>query len=756
MKLHKLVVLFLGVIFLLCSCNSARRIQEGQTLYLGSKLIIKKKKTEEKFEIKDFGKKTADAYIAIWDLPNGALFGTPFFRFLPMRLYTYNFYYTKKTKGFRYWMQENFGEEPVLIEDINPEVKIKNLIEKYESYGHFRTTGSYAIKYKKKGKAGFINYSLEVAPAYTFRNIRFELAKNQTQLSEIIEQHKKKSILRPGMEYNLDSILTEKNKLTTFLHNNGYFYINNDDIIIEADSTVGKLQVDLKISIDNNLSTVQLNTVTIDTILIEIDSVVQNRNQKYFHFDEGKLNQGFIDSLIMFKSPQIYPSRQVNQTVNLMSSLGIFRNAYVEHFAIPGDSSKIKSVIKLYPANATNISTMLNGNYKATGYIGPSLNFNLNQYNLFGKAENLNLSTDAYYDFPVGINKSKVSQSTGFTIRTLVKSPLPIKRRKFYKKGTLPFNLYSINTEFNRRIDYFNLYSLNLLYGISWQSKQNIRHRIDILNITYSSIYNTTPLFDSILKKDPFLRNSMVNQLIVGSHYVFVYDKRKKFGHPTGFYYQSEIELAGNIANLLGTTSNIKNKEIKTLFNVPIAQYIQFNYDLRYSFHTGKFGIIALRHVGGIGIPYGNNERMPYIKQYFLGGTSSLRPFSPRTIGPGRYVEPDRGEVNQVGDVKLEANLEFRFKMGVRLNGALWSDAGNIWLFNEEPSRPGSGIRWNKIIQDSYLTSGVGLRLDLNYIVLRYDFGTLIYTPVAPSGQRWVWKTDSYKFGSVIGIGYPF
>jgi outer membrane protein assembly factor BamA len=147
---------------------------------------------------------------------------------------------------------------------------------------------------------------------------------------------------------------------------------------------------------------------------------------------------------------------------------------------------------------------------------------------------------------------------------------------------------------------------------------------------------------------------------------------------------------------------------------------------------------------------------MPYIKQFFIGGTNSLRPITARTVGPGRYVELGRAAGNQVGDLKFEWNLEYRFRLFWRLNGALWSDAGNIWLLKEDPNRPNSGVRWDSVFEDSYLTAGVGLRLNVNFLTVRFDYGAVVYVPVLPDGQKWLWQNKQPFWYPVIGFGYPF
>lgn len=147
---------------------------------------------------------------------------------------------------------------------------------------------------------------------------------------------------------------------------------------------------------------------------------------------------------------------------------------------------------------------------------------------------------------------------------------------------------------------------------------------------------------------------------------------------------------------------------------------------------------------------------MPYSRQYYIGGSTSMRPFAARTFGPGTYLEFDQGEVNQVGDIKIESNFEYRFKLSPFLSSAIWADYGNIWLLNEDPARPGSGIDWRSFLSDSYLTSGIGLRVDLNFIMLRADLGIPLYFPIFPKGFRWVWENKVVYIAPSIGFGFPF
>jgi hypothetical protein len=751
-------VLYILIFCGLFSCSTTKSLKDGDVLYTGSKLFIKKKKTDRSFEINELGRKTADTYLSVWDLPNGSILGTPFFRFIPFRLHIYNLFYTSKEKGVKYWIRNNFGEEPVLIDDVQPDLKVKKLEESYESYGHFGSTASYTLKYKRHKKKAFISYILEVTEAFTYRDISFETIDGKDSLNKYIEKYKLRSLLQPNEEFNLDTIQTEKTNLLNALRNNGFYYLEASDIIMEADTNVGYKKADIRIRINDELSDYELSPVTVNDFDILIDSVNVTKEQaRYYHYTAGRIKKNFTDSIIKVKVGRNFSQKKVNQSTDILNNIGIFSNLYFSYIVDPNDSSKLKTVLNLLPAKATSISFNANGNFKTAGYLGPSIGIKTSQLNAFGKAENFTSEIDAYYDFPMGIYRDRISNSSGISIKNTIRAPFLNSKIRFpTTSNSIPFHFASVNLEYNNRINFFKIISLNALYGMDWKSSKYIRHRIDWVNTTYSSIVDATPRFDELIVKDPFLRNSLIDQFIFGSSYTFTLDKRKKTENLEGLYFQGQIELAGNIIML--ASSALKNNPLgsQKIFNVPFAQFALLNYDVRYYKKIGKLGTLAFRHLGGFGTPYGNSSRMPYIRQFFIGGTNSLRPLNARSVGPGRYLEFEKGEVNQVGDIKLEVNIEYRIRLGSRLNAAIWSDMGNIWLLNEDSNRPNSGIRWNKIIQDSYLTAGVGLRLDLKFIVLRYDYGALLYAPIFTEGNKWIWQNKLPLWGSVIGFGYPF
>lgn len=756
--IRKVIPYFLFALSIfLAQCSGTRCLQEGETLYTGNTLIIKHKQNESTKQIKYTSLKYSAAYLNVWDLPNGALFGLPALRFIPFRLIAYNWFYTKKEKGLKAWLRDNLGEEPTLISDIQPDIKLKQLIQTFENFGHFGTDGSFTIKYKRKKKKGFVKYILEVPDAYTYRKVDWMLDSAQKHMLSSFLAVKRNSIIQPNLEYNLDSLKNEKNELYNALQNDGFCYVEKEDIEIEADSTVGNKQIDIRIRMNSDLSDARSKKSIVNSIAINIDSTLKTVNSEGFYtYVFGKLKRKFIDSINFLRPGKYYSLKHSYQTINRMNSLGIFKAAYISYRPL-SDSNTLQSTLYLLPAKASNLSFNIKGSYKTAGYIGPSIGVKLSQLNLFGKAQNLYVEIDYYYDFPIGVFRDRISNSSGLSARSIVKAPYHNSKLKLAKNSAeLPFQFITYNIEYNDRKQFFKMISWNTSYGINWSHKKNRYNRLDLINITYSSLLTTTQRFDQLVAENPSLRTSLVDQFILGLDYTYTFDNRSKELNPKGMYLQFHTETAGNLLSLTNSIFKNDSKGNKQFFKITFAQFVLLHYDFRYYLKTGRSSSIVLRHIGAYGVPYGNSQQLPYIKQFFIGGTNSLRPVGARTVGPGRYLEFNQGEVNQVGDIKLELNLEFRFRIAVRLNGAFWSDAGNIWLFKEDPDRPGSGIRWGKIAEDSYLTAGTGLRVDLNLLILRIDYGYLLYAPIFSEGYRWIWQNKLPLWHGLIGFGYPF
>lgn len=743
---------------ILTGCSTTKSLSEGEVLYRGERIGFNKYPDTASWKVEISSEKFANVYWALWDSPNGALFGMPVTIFYPARLFIYNDFYNEKTKGFNYWVRENFGEPPKTISFINPEIKLQKGVSIFEEYGHFGTTGHFKLNYNKRRNKAYIRYYFDIKKGYRYRNVTFGGLPQYPHLDTKVIDFGKTSVLTPDTEFNLYKIRTEKSNLVALLQDSGYYFLMDKNIIISADTTIGAKRLDLRMGVEKNLPKAYYQQQYLNSIHLAIDSIPQDiKIREFYTWEYGKIKSKVLDSLIDIKSNSRYSLSDTKRTNFLLSELGVFSSPRIEYSINPNDSTLLDPTITLNSLDATNIGFNIRGNYKNTGYIGPSIGFTFRQLNLFHGAENLAVNGDIYYDFPIGVYKSRVSDSYGFSLRSTLIKPLLASPFKFIThKYSLPKQFYKFSIEWNVRKNYFNLTTINASYGWTWKQNSNVTHTFGVIDITLSTINEPTKKFNDLVDANPILKATLVNQFLFGPYYEFNIKNKASTFKRWSYNYTGRIDFSGNALNLISTVFTNQPTGEQRFLGLKYAQYTRISSQIVTNYHISKTHQLVFRNVTGIGLAYGNSAEMPFIKQYFIGGTNSLRPFSARVVGPGRYFQTDPAEVNQLGDLKIEFNVEFRMPLVWKLNLAIFSDMGNIWLLRPDPARPGGEIRWNKIAQDSYLTTGMGVRLDMGYLVLRADLGMVVYSPVFNQGKRWVWEADKIQWAPIIGIGYPF
>jgi outer membrane protein insertion porin family len=309
-------------------------------------------------------------------------------------------------------------------------------------------------------------------------------------------------------------------------------------------------------------------------------------------------------------------------------------------------------------------------------------------------------------------------------------------------------------------------------FGYNWKESITTEHSLIPLSITFAHLANTTQKFNDLLSTNPLLKKSFEQQFIIGQVYSFTYNDQLEKGHKNHVYFKGNVDLSGNLLQLAQSLF-IKRKATPDdpyqFFGTTYSEYYKLDVDLRHYYNTAdQRASIASRLIAGIGIAYGNSATMPYVKQFYIGGSNSVRAFAARALGPGSYRIPDsvaaKSFVDQAGDIKLEANTEYRFPIISIVRGALFLDAGNIWLLREDPDRPGGAFSAKTFLDEIAVGTGFGLRLDLSYFVLRFDVAFPLRVPYLPQGERWV--TSKIDFGSGswrknnlalnVAIGYPY
>lgn len=317
-----------------------------------------------------------------------------------------------------------------------------------------------------------------------------------------------------------------------------------------------------------------------------------------------------------------------------------------------------------------------------------------------------------------------------------------------------------------KRVQYYTIDVSQFKFGYQWRITEKHEYSLDPISFDYLRVPKKSDDFQYFLDYFPQIAKSFEEQVIPGSMFSYTYSSRPNQAMVDKLYLNTTVDLAGNLTSLFlpgKGDANDPDFEPGLLFGTPYAQYFKLNGDIRYYMYITEKKQLATRLFAGFGAPYGNSSVLPFSKQYFAGGSQDIRAFYARSVGPGSYAPAkndiyEGGFIDQTGDIKLLANVEFRFPLTYRTNGALFVDAGNVWLWNKDEKRPGGEFRFNRFMNEMAVGSGFGLRFDLEYFIFRLDAAIPLRKPYLPDGDKWIFNNSGF-FGDYIfslAVGYPF
>jgi outer membrane protein assembly factor BamA len=384
---------------------------------------------------------------------------------------------------------------------------------------------------------------------------------------------------------------------------------------------------------------------------------------------------------------------------------------------------------------------------------------------LFRSAEILEAKISGGYDWQVGgqqYSSNIISFKT--EINLYIPKLLPSFKLKLKRTPYIPRTILTTAIEFEQRPDEYTMRSITLGAGYYFKVGKSIEHTLRIINLNAINPSNITPYFDSILAQDISLQAAFEKQFIIGTRYQFQFNNTYRTGFKFNSIFNGYISTSGNLANLLIHT-NSDTVGAKQIFNIPVSQFIRLQADWRGYWLIRPRLTFANRLNGGVALAYGNSSTVPYSQQFFIGGSSSLRGFRARTLGPGSYRTAESVyEANQSGEILAEYNTEMRYNMSKFIKLATFVDVGNIWWRKDAPGEPGSGLYKGEFFNELAVDGGIGFRFDASIMVIRFDFAIPLRKPWYPDGNRWVF--DEIDFGNSewrknnlilnIGIGYPF
>lgn len=759
------ISVFLLIIFsvIATSCSTTKRLGKDDTLYTGVKKI-KIIKADGNSVPTDVESKVKEAVNVA---ANNSLF-SPYVRYpFPIGLWVYN-NWNNPPSGFKHWLYEKLVEEPVLISDVRPDVRTKMIDQILDNNGYFQGTASYELIHAKNPKKARISYTINTGPVYTIDSIA--LLPDTCHLNSAIDSIAKRgTYLVKGNRYCTDSLSAERIRITNELRNKGYYYFKPDYIEYLADSTITPQHIALRMDIAKNIPESSRSRYRTGDITIRInrnrgggtpDTITTSRGT-IIQMQPSKLRTQLIPECVTFQQGKTFSVRDMNRTQSYLSRLGIFNAINIE---VEPDSLSTDNVLNVNISctfdTPLEASIEVNASSKSNSYLGPGLTFGVTNRNLFGGGEQLNVSLTGAYEWQTGNDRgnSSLFNSYEFGINASLAFPRLIAP-KFIprRRRTLNWTKINLNTDLLNRPHYFRMAQFNASFGYDWRATRHATNSFTPLKLTYTKLLDTTTEFDSIMTANPAIAQSFRSQFIPQMIYSYTYDKA--FGKFDNLNWQFTIQEAGNICWAIWSIAGDNGE--KKLFNTPFSQFVKGSTQLVYSRRLGGMNSWLVTRVGvGAAHAYGNSAQVPYSEQFYVGGANSIRAFTVRSIGPGSYRAPEdnpNGYFDQTGTFKFEFNMEYRFPIYGPLRGALFIDAGNVWLLKEDKQRPGGTLKSSSFLKDIALGTGAGLRFDIGMLVIRGDLGIGLHAPYN-TGNNGYFNMESFgkSLAFHLAIGYPF
>lgn len=763
MSKYTLSCLLLSALFL-AACTGTRNLPEGELLYTGATVKVESKTTPKK------ERKALKAALKplLRPKPNSSILG------LRPKLFFYNLAgEPTKDKGFRHWLRTKVGEPPVLYSKVDLEYNKKVLQNYAENSGYFNTTA--VADSTRKGKKATATYTLDPKRQYKIRNVKFP--EDSSAIAIAVRKTQRRTLLKKDEAYNLDIIKLERERIDVRLKEKGFYYFNEDYLLIQVDSTVADHQVDLIMKVKTETPALAQNQYEINKIVVypnyklAKDSIVNDPKATIQYNDftlidkQNLFKPRIFDRTLYFKKGDLYNRTNHNLSLNRLVNLGTFKFVKNQFKVADTTGNFLDAYYYLTPLPKKSIRLELLAKTNSANYTGTELNLNWSNRNLFKGAEQLTISAFG------GVEVQVSGQNNGFNVYRFGTEanliwPRIISPFQFHSaSGFVPKTKATLGYEFQNRTKLYSLQTFKGSFGYLWKENERKEHLFNLTEITYASPQNVTALYQSQIDSLPSLGKVIEKQLIFGPTYSYTYtntmEKRKK----NTFYYNGKIDLSGNITGLI-TGANIKNGDTKKIFDVPFSQFIKIENEFRHYLKLSEDSQIASRLIVGAGFAYGNSDQMPFIKQFFNGGTNSIRAFRARSIGPGTFDGSTTTNTflpDQSGDVKLEFSTEYRAKIYGLVKGAVFLDAGNIWLLKDDPDKPGGKFS-KDFLNELAVGVGAGLRFDFSFLVLRTDLAFPIRKSYLADGNRWVldkvsfgngsWRNENLVFN--LAIGYPF
>ena len=620
-------------------------------------------------------------------------------------------------------MLRSIGEAPVLYDSLSTQSSAANLEMQMRNKGYLRATVD--VDNTIKGKRLRTTYLLHPGEPYFLRNIQYDIQDSAIAVL-LANDDVMSSGLRSGMLFTADNLNAERTRITRYLADRGYYRFNKDFINYRADSVEGSNIVDLVLVLQPYR-----------------DARVSNVPHQVYHIGKLRYLSGNVgDSIIplrrqvlrnntFLEENALYAARDLQNTYNHFGRLDVVRYTNISFYEHP-EEPVLDCDIQLSTNKPSTLSFQPEGTNTA-GDLGAAATLTYQNRNIFHGSENLTIELRGAYESIKGLEGYSTSNYVEYSVGSRLTFPrfiAPLLARSFRRRINATSEVSAQYDMQNRPEFYRRVFSVAWKYKWHDQNHHD-RYQVDVLDLNYISMPWISETF-----RNEYLENTTSRNSILRYNYENLFVMKLGFGYSynNGDYaIKANVETAGNLLNWASHALHFhQNAEGQyTFLDLAYAQYARGTFDYTRNLRLDYNNQLVF-HVGlGIAYPYGNSRILPFEKRYFSGGANSVRGWSVRSLGPGKFVGHDGriDFINQTGDMKLDLNVEYRAHLFWKFNGALFVDAGNIWTLREYEEQPGGQFRFSTFLDQLAASYGLGLRLNFDYFIIRFDMGMKAVNP---------------------------
>lgn len=774
-------VKYIAMVLCLASCSMTKNIPEDDQLFTGLTKMAYDDEREYDVEAYNDHLETTKAELeaALATEPNGSLFGSSYFT-VPWswHLWVYN-KFSGKDSGFARWMTKTFGKAPVLMSQVNPTLRSSVAKSVLRNNGFFRGDVTYELVQQKNPKKCKIGYTIHLDSLFTLDSVSY--VNFPAPIQALIDSTSDESMIKSQSPFSINHLDAERSRISSLLRNNGYYFYNSSYASYLADTFAVDNKAQLRFQLAQGVPDAALHKWYIGKLDVNFrktareklnDSVKRRYLTIHFNGKKSPIMPRVVLRNLRLRPRQEFSYEKYMESASKINATGVFSSTDFQ-FTPRTDSDTLD--LRLNCTFDKPYDFYIEGNAigRTSGRYGPELKVGLTRRNAFRAGEKLDLNLHGSYEWQKSANADMNSYQYGADMslefpRIIApfynsdrirrdKNGRPIRRR-FYSS---PTTYAKVSVDVIRRPEYYKMHIVSGEWTYRWQSSANSRHEFSPLTLKYQYMNSHTDKFDSVIVANPYLAASMEDCFTPKMRYTYMYTSPATKRHP--IRWEFTVEESGNLLSLWDYVGgHAFNEKGKTLFKTPYSQFLRFETDFTKTWTLSSTSRLVGHVSGGVLYNYGNSSEAPYSEYFYAGGANTIRAFGVREIGPGAFdgtgLGRQLGYLVQNGEVKLVGNLEYRTQLFGDLNGAIFLDAGNVWDFNDDFVTDGGFPKSLKaLVKQTALGTGLGIRYDMGFLVIRLDWGLAIHCPYE-TGKSGYFNVPSFKGAHTLhfAVGYPF